>query len=326
MTALRALVALAMSAGPAAAEVCEIRGQDVTLTSLVVRPPGAAAFELDVEGVPAVARLVGTDVQVDIAGAIELTAKARPGIWYTVATDAEDSMVRMLRGAHLVGQRAQNGTLVGRAVLHARDVLPGEHAQPDELVERVSVACSKLSLDWFSADVEPEIGGDDTFWTARGGTLRLFTLPSERANSVTLHAPSCSGKGCIHVETIERKRGWLKVGARNEHTAVVGWVRTSKVVRVPDDTLTGYSYGCYGDHGTTAMHAYVGGAAPKRARIKRGTLLHAEPNIGAWGKVVVEDGYEVRYAPGDAWAMVTRIPGVTLRTGSAYVPVAALLP
>src|SRR5690348_14814920 len=106
MTLRRALAAVALLAGSAAADVCEIRGQDVTLTGLVVRPQGADPIELGVANVAVVARLAGNDVNVEVTGTLAFTARAKPGIWYTVTTAVDAGLVKLLPGAHVVGQRA----------------------------------------------------------------------------------------------------------------------------------------------------------------------------------------------------------------------------
>jgi hypothetical protein len=103
-------------------------------------------------------------------------------------------------------------------------------------------------------------------------------------------------------------------------------VRASSLKRIPADEGVGYSYMCTGDHDAgTGYVMYAGNQLPRPARIKKGTTIFAEPNLAPWATVVREDDYQVRYAPGDLWAEVTTIPGVRLKDGSAYVPVASLI-
>jgi len=268
-----------------------------------------------------------------VSGAVSFTAYGGPGIWYTARTDASDGMVSVGRGAKVVGQRARGGVLFGRAVLYADDMLEGDDKEPDQDVGALQIPCSKLSLDWdggaapadtADSDDEPEITGDGTYWKSRRGpTLELFASPTTKARSVTVRALSCSGEGCLWVESIEAKTGWRKVIAANE-AMVVGWVRANQLVRVPDGTAVGYSYGCHGHHGVPRSDGPRPTTLPVPVRITRGTKIYAQPKVGPWAEVLVEDGFMARYAPGDAWARVTYIPGV--REGSAWVPVDALLP
>jgi hypothetical protein len=88
----------------------------------------------------------------------------------------------------------------------------------------------------------------------------------------------------------------------------------------------GHSYGCTGDHDINGGHVSYATNPPQPARIKQGTQLFADKNVGPWATVLVEDGYKILHAPGETWAQVTTIPGVTFEPGAtAYVPLSALI-
>ena len=321
-----ALAVVLAGPAPAIAAPCAISGTDVTLYGVSVRA-AATTFAVDIHDVPATATVTGGITQLDVGGAIAFKGVVTRGIWYTSSVATNTGTVRLLRGAHFVGLRADGDVLVGSAVLHSMDTMQGENKEPDRAVASVRVDCARLTLDWFADDTEVSVGGTGEYWRPKrhASQLVLHADPQDRSPTVTLSAPHCEGEGCLFVEAIATKGAWMQVGAANENAVVTGWVRASSLAHIPGGIGMGYSYGCTGDHEGSSYAMYPPNQLPRPARIKKGTTIFAEPSVAPWATVVREDDYEVRYAPGDLWAEVTSIPGVTLEAGAAYVLVTSLI-
>jgi hypothetical protein len=318
----RVLVVLALLLGRARAD-CIVSGEEVTVTHVIVRP----GLVVDVESVPVIATVHGKTTALEVGGAIAFAGIVKQKLWYTADREVADGDVTLARGAHMIADRADGSMLVGRAVLYANDVMQGEDKPADESISSVRLHCDSFTLDWIGDDSEPPaLVSDDTVWRLRkGNSIVLRTQPSDSAPGVRISYPTCGDSSCIALAGIERRAGWIKVGEQSEGVTVTGWVRRSKLVRVPDDEAAlGHSYGCFGDHGDRRF-AMSFGPAPRLARLKVGTQIYAQPNSGVWAAVQQAVDVKVSFAPGEYWARIERLPNVEIVTGEAYVPVASLI-
>ena len=301
-----------------------IAGSEVSLRGIRVKP----GVVVNVDRVPVQASPNKTTA-VEVSGPIALAGTVSHRVWYTAKQPIDTGLVTFARGAHVIGGRADGSTLVGDAVLYANDVMPGENKPGDEVISGVHVRCDALSLDWFDDDTPSTLTGDDSAWRPRSKTnsIWLRAQPKTGSPAVRLEYPSCGDGRCIMLAGIERRAGWIKVGESNEGVTVAGWVPAASLRRVPDaEADLGHTYGCFGDHeGTRFVQAFFAqDVGPHDARIKVGTQIYAEPGKGVWATVQEEIEVTVSYAPGDFWARVHQMPGVTVVSGDAYVLVSSL--
>ena len=316
----------------AMADDCVVTGTSVTLENIRVQPadPDIGPLELDIRALPVRATIrSGALVDLEVGGAIAFKATASK-VWWTLAAPAEtaDHMVSLSAGAHLVDAHADGDSVIADAVLHASDVMVGEAKDPDEKVGPVRVACTKLSLDWAQDDAaDIETGGDDTNYRPRkhDNKLALRAAPNTKAAAITVIAPSC-GAGCITVERVKSRAGWLLVATANEGVRAAGWIRRSELVRLPDSLLLNRSYMCTGGHGRSPVFGgsiATVGLVESQATLDVGTTIYAAEGDGAWATVIANGPYRVQFVRGASWAVVTAIPGVDGDI-SAYVPMSAV--
>jgi hypothetical protein len=323
-----ALTALGpVRAARAEPRACVVRGTSVTVERVTVRPSTGGAFTVAIEDAPVVATVPATGpTRLEVGGVIAFEGTVSK-VWYSLTDDVvtADGLVTLLRGAHVVGGRAKDGTLRGDAVLYASDVMQGEAKDPDEAVSAVEVGCDHLTLDWTGDVGDPTLGGDGSSWHTRGSrtAITLRAQPSARAASVAVRSNVCGGTECLHLTELDRRGAWRKVGMANEGVMVTGWVRAAELAKDPEGRGLGYGYGCTGDHASDEMFGFTGGPSPVTARIRPGTQIYALPGKGAWASVTRDAEFRVRMAGAD-WATVDSLPGISGHP-PAFVPRAALI-
>ncbi|HET9993343.1 MAG TPA: hypothetical protein VFQ65_32630, partial [Kofleriaceae bacterium] len=302
------LVAVLLASRSAGAD-CTVAGT-ITLSKVTVKTTDGA-FEIGVNGATAVVTISGRGTTIAVSDAIAFTGTISQHLWLAVKNHYADDQITFEHGANFVVARADADMLIGRAVLHASDVMEGEDKDPDEGAGVAHVPCSDVALEW-SEHTDASVAGTGTYYFARhGSSLLLHRAPKDGASGVTVTAPSCSGEGCMFFEGVATKSGWIELAAVNEGVAAVGWVRAGSVKRVPDSEGVGYTYGCTGDHDLGTMLRIM---APNQqthdVQLALGTGLFTAPRGEAWAIVKQPATFEVSYAPGDTWAEVTGIPGV----------------
>lgn len=336
------LLALAATPADAGPTTCVVTGQDVTLGKVVVRA-GASRFEVEVSHLPVVATARGRKLTVEVGGAIAFTASHEHKLWYVVARPVVTDLVTLAPAATIIGERGVGGELVGRAVVYASDVMPGEDKPADEAVSFVRVPCDLLTLDGVdvedraSSDAVSEqrarspnyfdsLEGDDTYWhSRRGNAIVLRSKPSARAAKVTFKSTLCEDLDCLTLVGLERRGRWRKVGVSNQGVTVTGWVPANRLVRARDGAV-GYAYGCTGDHEHNARFDFGPPAPVHEVRMRVGTRIYARPNADVWATVQRDDEvFKVSYEPGDDWARVIAIPNIDVPTDNAFVLVSALM-
>jgi hypothetical protein len=318
------LVAVVLACRTAGAE-CTIAGT-ATLSTVTVKTP-AGPFDIGLQRATATVTISGSVITIAVSDAIAFTGTVSQQLWLAVKNRHVDDQITLEHGANFVVERGDADMLVGRAVLHASDVMEGEAKDPDEAAGIAHVPCSDVALEW-SEHTEPNVAGTGTLYFARhGSSLVLHRTPSDRAPAVTVAAPTCTGEGCVFFESLRTKRGWIELASVNEGVAAVGWVRAGSVKRVPDSEGVGYTYGCTGDHGQgMVIRNYGPNQQQHSVEIAIGTGLFRSPRGEAWATVKQTATFEVMYAPGETWAEVISVPGIDLHGASAYVPVASLTP
>ncbi len=136
--------------GPARAEGCAVRGDALTLDSVVVRPAGAPKMTVDVSQLPATALIPttpGAPAPLTFSGAVAFAGTAK-NIWYELGKPAlaHHGIVHLSAGARLARAHAEKSDVVGQLVWLSEDALEGEDKDADAWVAAVRVPCASLRL------------------------------------------------------------------------------------------------------------------------------------------------------------------------------------
>jgi hypothetical protein len=318
----RAAIIVLLVARSASAD-CVVTG-DATLAKVTVKT-ASETFEVSVTKVAAAVTVTGHGTTIAVSDVIAFKGTVQQQLWLAVKNRYVDGQITFERGSDIMVERADANMLIGRAVLHASDVMEGEAKDPDESAGLAHVPCDDVALEW-GEHVDPQVPGTGVnYFARRGSSLVLHRDPKDSAPAISVTAPNCEGEGCVFFEELATKPGWVELAAVNEGVAAVGWVRTGSVKRVPDTEGVGYSYGCTGDHDVgTVFRGFAPNQQQHTARIAVGTGLFTSPRGDAWAVVKQPGMFRVVYAPGDTWAEVLAIPNLDMRLASAYVPVASL--
>jgi hypothetical protein len=318
-----AIVVLFVAARSASAD-CVVTGH-ATLSKVTIKTP-SSSFEVGVTKIGGAVTVTGHGTTIAVSDAIAFTGTVTQQLWLAVKDLYVDDQITFQHGSDIMVERADANMVIGRAVLHASDVMEGEAKDPDESASLAHVPCDDVSLEWVE-HTDARIAGTGVNYFARhGSSLVLHRDAKDSAPAITVSAPNCTGEGCVFFEAMATKPGWIELAAVNEGVAAVGWVRTGSVKRIPDSELVGYSYGCEGNHdlGGNVFRGFASTQQTHTVQIAVGTGLFTAPRGEAWAVVKQLATFNVIYAPGDTWAEVLSIPNVNLRLASAYVPVASL--
>jgi hypothetical protein len=219
----------------------------------------------------------------------------------------------------VVGDRASEDAMVGRAVVFSPDTMEGED-KPPEVSAETTVACANLSLEWTSN------GSFNTFKGARqflshGTAIVLHKDPSDKSEGIRVEDSACGDADCVQLQEASHRGAWSELVVANQGVVVRGWARTKLVKLVPQNVGLGYSYFCDGHHGG-GMIAFGNRGAVKvqAARIDPGTLIYTAPKGEAWATVLHPIKVEVEYVPGAAFGEVRHLPGIELGAERAWVP------
>lgn len=315
------IVALASALVPAPARAqdpCAVASDAADVNGIEVSPRGAAPFTVEVRGLPVQARATASPTRVDlrVGGPLSFEGRVRELSLRPVRP------VRVAGGLVTLATEARLGRprCVGSALrVHAEPYL-GVH------LEAVRVPAAALTID------APErLPLPSPSWESE----RVF-LP--RAGRIVVRASSRGGASValrvelpqlLPLERLARANGASRVRARwSDGSAIEGWVDDDAI-----ELMQGYTsatpafpigHGCGTTGGCGGMALYCG-----PARLAPGTVVTATPEGGAWARAEQEVEVEVRWIRAEAWATVTRLPGVSDeglcgQTGNAYVPASAL--
>jgi hypothetical protein len=324
-------VALALS-NPAAADDCVVRGAAASLDQVVVRPSEGPPFTVALAGISAVARLddEGLPATVAISGVVAFTGTTRD-VWYTVATPvtAASGMVRLLRGARLVGVRARGSHMLGSAVVRAGDVHVGHNREPDEKIEGISVPCDALTLDDLDHADEAtpgSMGGDGTTWGLRGRRRRMVlrSAPSPAATAVVVVAPG--GEVDLVGERLAEREGWMQITTAAESVRLTGWIPRQQLEHLDSVVGGGSTCGCSPAPLFATIYADRKPHYQGPARIAPGTVLSGPGGVGSWARVEKAAEFQIVIFDGSDSVEVTAIPGVAGLRSYGYVQRAAVTP
>lgn len=307
--------------------MCRVHGKDVKLEEVTVAPRGAPAFQLGLAGVPVTATLparCGAPLDLEVGGAIELTAR-RDDVWMYLSRDVTaDGMVIAKAGSSVIDACVRNGRVFGTAVIYADDVIPGEKKRPSIAVRDVEIPCDALSLEPVATEADASFSAaafpgdaavdDDAIvhnWQLRSGRPRLALRRAPTSKQKVYWIDSASCDGCLYVSELERKGRWVHVETYGEGVTVRGWALASDLERLPDDLGIGRAYMCSGDHGGAAGgFGFAGSSVVRGATVKQGATIYAAPSRGPWGHFSAATHVKVRIEPG-LWATLEEAPGLT---------------
>jgi hypothetical protein len=317
---------------PRIAGACVVRGDDVVLEDVVVRP-GPVPLIVHLDGTPAKAR-IGTSRWVpallDVGGAIAFKG-TRQNVWYTVARSLTVShgMVELRPGAHVVFARARGDDVIASAVVHADDVLPGEDKAPEETLGSLRIPCAALTLDHevrngdeeTAVEDDADAADDASYVVTRRAELSLDLRagPYESAPRVTLTTVVENER--FSFRRLAESGAWMRVARRVGAVRVTGWVRRAGFQAFDESESS--SGGCSGDHGHGLSGRSFSGGQPKTVykgpvRVRVGAKV--DDGSGPWATVVQSDGFEAHVYD---WAGRRRaelqIPGVVVSPWLAKV-------
>jgi len=332
MRVLPVLVLGATLLFPNLAGACVVRGDEVTLEDVVVRP-GAAPLIAHLEGTPVKARIGASrwvPARLDVEGPIAFKGTRR-NVWYTIARalTVSHGMVELAPGAHLVFARARGNDVIASAVLRADDVLPGEDKDPEETLGSLRIPCAALTLDHEVRNVEEDEAGDDDTDVPDDAS---YVVTRRAEHSIDLRAgPYESAPRVTLTTVVENERfifrrlaesgAWMRVARRGGGVRVAGWVRRARLEAF-DGAETSMG-GCSGDHGHGLSGRGFGGEQPKTiyngpVRVRVGAKV--DDGSGAWATVVQPDGFEAHvYDWGGRRHAELTIPGVGVSPWDATV-------
>ena len=126
------LIGLLTTLGFARAAVageCVVRGEQVSIERVRVRPSGAPPFSLGLRELRVSARIPERSdrpVRLTIEGDVAFEAEVKR-LWLTTTTEVEtsDGLGRLRPGAHFIPSHVVGGLVVGTLVVEACDVLEG---------------------------------------------------------------------------------------------------------------------------------------------------------------------------------------------------------
>jgi len=317
---------------PNVAGACVVRGENVVLENVLVRP-GPAPLIVQLNGTPASARIGKSRwaaALLDVDGAIAFKGTRR-NVWYTVARTLTlaHGMVELRPGAHVVGARARGNDVIASAVMHANDVLPGEEKDPDETLGSLRIPCAALTLDLDGGDPDAEgTGGDEAAAAEDAGyvvtrqaerSIDVRVGPYESAHRVTLTTGVENER--FSFRRLAESGPWMRVTRGRGRVRVTGWVRRARLEASDGpETATG---GCSGDHGHGFSTRGFSGGQPTTVykgpvRVRVGAKI--DDGSDPWATVVQSDGFEAHVYD---WAGRRRvelgIPGVVVSPWDANV-------
>ncbi|MEO8905314.1 MAG: hypothetical protein ABI627_27665, partial [Polyangiaceae bacterium] len=338
---------------------CVIHARGVRLSRIVVRPPQAEAFQVDLgsylpgSGVEA-ADLTLPDnasraARVHVSSAIAFDGtRMNPVFQVHEPITTNHGMVELSPGALVSDAHAHGRAVTGSVPLSFDDTdEPWSTISPGELIPSLEVPCEALGLPDLAPQtqtageqLDENVGEREAeVWRLRTPASRvvLRSLPASGGAWAVLVRGPLQGDSQFSFRRLDEHAGWMKVlhvGTWwGEQAAITGWIRRSELEPTQqywlDDGIdqTQPAGGCGYEHrdgrSSPPAPAYEG-----RARIPLGTRIYAEPKRGPWATVQQNVDFYVKYFPGDTWAWVDGIPNIRMTNCAepmpAYVPVAML--
>lgn len=302
-------------------DLCAIRGSQVTMEKVTIRPIGAKPFALGVREASVTARLprvANHDVELMVEESISFKAFSR-NVWLTVAKDfaSADGLVTIRRGARLVGARVDGSEVVASAVLEEGDVREGEDKQPEEIASFVRVPCASLVL----GAVENENGSEEPtmpqeWWKPKRKAARvnLFSRPKRTAPAIVVATAYC--ENCLEFKKVGEAGPWLLVERDGGGVTVRGWVSRAEFEQIPKDVGVGRSNGCHGEHGGGSWgEGWAPGGPPQNlyegpALVQANANVFADPPRGQWAVFRENTPVTVRHVLGDKFVELRAVPGL----------------
>lgn len=314
----------------ALAAECLVRGADVTLEDVTVRPADVEPFTISLHEVPVTASLPlrqGAEALIDVSGAIVFKGGMKGlRVRVTHSVSLARGMVALRRGAVLANVFVQKDAVVGSVLVSAAPHYIFEMISP------VRVSCSLLTLDHsFSKD---EDAGDEglfdtpkIWWHPKAsnpepGCIYLHSHPADNAPALRYDTP-IESPACIPLAQIEARGSWLRVRAGNDGNIVTGWIRRPLVEQVTSITLPHCEDWFEESSPVSGERLDKKPVLDTRAKVAAGTRVFARPARGEWATITADLEVRARYFAGDDWVQLLDIPGINLRPGAlarvAYV-------
>ena len=261
-----------------------------------------------------------------------LAARARRGnVWFRLTRDitSRDGTVTARRNAQVVDACVRGDQVFASAILFSDSVDPGDNRPAPESVSAVEVPCDALTLD--AGDAATSIGGDDVEpypstgpmphdWQLAGEVSAVALYVTPRAGAAAHEIAKPGTQASIYVRELEQRGAWLRVETRGEGVVARGWVPASELVRVPEGTMVGRSYGDEGHVPTTV--GSLGDSTPpvmRKAVGPRGTPVYTSTG-STWATFVADTPVVVRDVAGASLVELTSVPGLVISQEAAGLP------
>lgn len=300
------LVALSLAATTVdAGAQCLLQGTTATRTVTVTPPDGDQAFTVEVSS-PVVTIDPRPGHADEVAGSLVFRGdvELRSVRLSVRAPTVIRGVVYLGGGAELQPLRARGGTVRVRA-----------HIDRD-LEVTLSIPCRRLRVGWSRSDAPSE---GETLPPSRRGVaweLRRASVGLRRSPGGPVVA---TARGRTHYVSLARRGEWIRVTAGGPYAYVFGWARASEFRRI------GRSYG-FGFMGRPARVPPIRSGPPDIpnapyqawARVPEGTPVSAAPGAAPWATTGAVPAYIARAEPGNDWAQLVGIPGISDADGGAF--------
>ena len=309
------MLSFAVTEPPAPA--CVVRVEKGSIARMSVTPTSGAPFDVRLTDVPLTLTppaSADSPTWIDVRGLFELSGKAS-SLFYrpTKPLDLASGMIHVGTNGRITALRSAGAGVEKKTGL-ARIAVGGETS-----VEDVPIACDALTLADDRWPPPAYVGPDDAY-SPLNAEWRLFASPGS-ASSIAI-------SGVPPLAILGKKGAWAHVRiAVEDETRITGWIRADEI----DEGAWGVGYGiglcgrgCAVGFASTSEGEYEG-----KARVARGTSLHAAPGGGAWATLARDAELGVFHARGDEWVRITETPGISDdpdcdENTHAYVPVGAV--
>jgi hypothetical protein len=328
-----------MLASSALAADCVVRGEQVDVSDIRVRVRGEQDLQVRLSGLAVVAKMSPDgNALLEVNKPISFRGVASQ-VPYSVRApvDAENGLVRLWPGARLARAMAAGGFVEATVAMDPGEDWPDDREGADEWIQPVRLPCATLSLDVVgeahSAGEAVDQGTSESVpvtWHPRHNatSVKLFAAARSDAPLVTLATTRCKGH-CLPLSQIEDRGPWVRVARMGDRARVVGWVPRSELERTegPHDALTTRDPSDSGRNAAAVVRRR-GGSSEKvyegPATVNIGTAVYARRGLGRWATVRKSGPFEVRWVTGQKWARLVSMPGISVTSGAAWVPAAAL--
>jgi hypothetical protein len=257
-----------------------------------------------VEGLPDVLYLVGLEATVDLDGAMVTVRVPRPlrfsgtaplSAVRAMVAEPRTGPIALFLGAEVADPSSSAGGVRAAFLLEGAPLSERDEEGWTGVLVQAEIPCSSVRLG--TSDREPAEPDEEPPTHALTGTQDVVLLDGpagEVLGVLSLHAEPEDALRLVRV--VERTGEHAHVRRRYAWGAIDAWVSSARLEPTEAGWSPASAFGGISSRGCggSARHAYV---YRGRARIRRGTPVHAEPSMQVWAEVA--EDFETRVAMRD---------------------------